>query len=494
MKAVVTSFLSLMGAMACLGQVDRIRLEKLDDHLERAVQEQGIPGAAVAVVHGTNIVFSRGYGPGITPKTPFKIGSLSKSFVALAILQLEEQGRVELDSSVRRYLPWFRMGNESESDKITLRHLLHHRSGITYPSGSFRPDRNYDRELNNLIKACPLMHVDSPPGQRFAYSNVGYDFLGAIVTTVSGLPLPEYVRIHIFEPLGMRQSYASVTEASQQGLAVGHRFLFGRPVVWDNVLHHPPIATGGLMASAEDMGRYVSALMTGGTPSGHQILLSSNLAQMFRPYGDSEKSEYYALGWQVATVGDPPVRVMSHGGSLDGFMAHVAFRPDEKTAVVFLINASSATRVGMIQLVHEVPHRFLHQLPPTKLTERHPMYYLTATALWLIGLSTFAVVGSIAATVFLLRRWRRNGMPTPTKRLWLTKWWLPIAGHGLVSVLMLWLLPKAFGVGIKAAVQSSPDWGTLGVGIGILALIWGALRCVIVGRRLVRARPGTSHR
>lgn len=216
MKTTFVLCLHLLGVMACVGQFDPVRLEKLDRHIREALRDENIPGAVVAVVQGTNIVFSKGYGDGVTPETPFKIGSVSKSFTAIAIMQLEERGQLDLESPVRRYLPWFRTQDELESDKITIRHLLYHRSGISDRNSGFRPDRNYDLELTNLVRACPQMRVISPPGQQFAYSNVGYDFLGAIVTTVSGIRLPEYLQTNILAPLGMTLSHTSVLEASRR--------------------------------------------------------------------------------------------------------------------------------------------------------------------------------------------------------------------------------------------------------------------------------------
>lgn len=168
MKISITCCLSLIGAMVSIGQIDRARLEKLDVRIQEVMRDEDISGAAVAVLQGTNIVFARGYGDGITPQTPFKVGSISKSFVAVAIMQLEEQGKLDLDSPVRRYLPWFRTIDESESDKITVRHLLHHRSGISGSRsrilGGVETDRSYDRELANLVMACPKMRVVTPPG------------------------------------------------------------------------------------------------------------------------------------------------------------------------------------------------------------------------------------------------------------------------------------------------------------------------------------------
>jgi len=108
------------------------------------------------------------------------------------------------------------------------------------------------------------------------------------------------------------------------------------------------------------------------------------------------------MAWQVASVGHPPVKIVSHGRSLEGFMAAVAFRPDVKIVVAFMVNASSAISVGMIQLVSEVPDRFLRWLPPSKLTDQHPMYYLAFAALRLTDLSAVAEVASVAAMASVL--------------------------------------------------------------------------------------------
>lgn len=310
--------------------------------------------------------------------------------------------------------------------------------------------------------------------------------MGAIVTTVSGTRLPDYISSNVFARVGMRHSYTSVEVASREGLAVGYRFLFGRPMVLDNIKHHPPIAAGGLIASAEDLALYMSALMDGGASPGNRLLKSTTLERLFKSHDGTEKPNYYGMGWQVASVGDPPVKIISHGGDLDGFTAEIAFRPDERLALAILINGSSPTKLGMNQLVHGEPGRFLRNLPPSNLADRHPMYYMIAAGLWLTGLSAFAEAASVVGTFLLLGRWRRGNMPARTRRIWVVKWWLPLVGHLLIAFLMLWLLPQAVGVGPRGIIASAPDWGSLGVGTGIFALVWGMTRSVIVGRRLVK--------
>lgn len=482
---VLVALLGSASAVFAAAEVSGDRLERFDALIEAARLDHRIPGVAVAVVQGTNVVFGKGYGEGITVRTPFKIGSLSKSFVAVAILQLVERGMMDLDAPVRRYLPWFRTLDEAESDRITVRHLLHHRSGIEDRDAGFESDRSYARELTNLVQATPRLRVKTPPGSRFKYSNTGYDILGAVVTTVSGVPFPDYVRVNIFEPLGMRRSTASVLEARGEGL-LGYRYWFGVPVAFDGVKHHPPIASGGLISCAEDLARYLMALMNGGTYDGGRVLDASSTERLFAPYEERESTNYYALAWGVSTEGSPPVRVILHSGAVDEFLSELAFRPDERLGVILLVNALSYAKPGLLQFVLGGPPRFLRDQPPATWTEFHPNYYKTAAALLLVGMLPFAQGMGVVVTCRMLVRWRTGRVPRPTRQVWLRRWWLPLVGHVGVVVVLVWLLPAAFDVTLVGLIRAVPDWGMLAAVVAGCAVVWGTLRSYLVGRALRR--------
>ena len=168
----------------------------------------------------------------MTPQTPFVIGSITKPFTALGITQLVEAGKIELDAPVQRYLPWFRVADPSASKLITVRELLYQTSGISQASTLETWDwDNDDAAIERHVRLLAHAALLGPPGKTFAYANANYTTLGVIIQAVSGESYEDYVRAHIFAPLDMRHSYLSQEEAEHHGLATGHRWLFGFPVV-----------------------------------------------------------------------------------------------------------------------------------------------------------------------------------------------------------------------------------------------------------------------
>ena len=157
-----------------------------------------VPGLAVGIVRRDRIVYLRGFGTttgrGITPQTPFLIGSLSKSFTALAVMQLVEAGQLDLDAPIYQYLPWFRLGDVEASRTITVRQLLNQTSGLPTSAGFFTPDAD-------SLGKTELAH---PVGQVYQYCNLNYQILGLLIEAVTGQTYAAYVQEHLLDPLQMR--------------------------------------------------------------------------------------------------------------------------------------------------------------------------------------------------------------------------------------------------------------------------------------------------
>src|SRR6266568_3205077 len=214
-------------------------IAKIDAYVSAQMQANHIPGVALGLVHNDQIVHLRGFGSAdqsgraVTPQTPFILASLSKSFTALAIMQLVESGKVKLDAPVQRYLPWFRVADPVASARITLRHLLYQTSGL--PASACSTDQ-VTMTLEQFVRSLGTVVLDRPVGSRYEYCSANYDVLGLIVQTVSGQPYGTYVQQHIFAPLQMHDSFASEPEARRDGLAQGYRWLFGVPAPFE-----PPV-------------------------------------------------------------------------------------------------------------------------------------------------------------------------------------------------------------------------------------------------------------
>ena len=279
-----------------------------------------------------------------TPQTPFFIGSLTKSITALAVMQLVEAGKIELDAPVQRYLPWFRVADPQASAQMTVRHLLNQTSGLSAVAGSIvladfddRPDAT-----ERQVRALSTLKLSRPVGSKCEYSNLNYNILGLIVEAASGESYAGYIQNHIFDPLEMRHSYTSKEEAKQNGLAMGHRHWFSLPFpAPDLPVPRGSLPSGQLISSAEDMAHYLIAHLNGGRYGEVQILSEAGIEELHRgavefQYGGVSAGRY-GMGWFDIDLGQ--TKTFSHSGNVPDFSAFMALLPEQKRGVVLLLNA-----------------------------------------------------------------------------------------------------------------------------------------------------------
>ena len=191
----ILAFLSFgSSAKPAFAQGTPASFDEIDEYINARMEELGIPGAALVIVQGDQIVHLKGFGVAdgsgrpVTPQTPFFTGSTGKSITALAIMQLVEAGKIELDAPVQTYLPWFRVADVKASEVITVRQLLNMTSGIPKSIGQEQlaiTDLS-DSAIENNVRALVEVELIAPPGERFEYSNANYGTLGMIIQAVTG--------------------------------------------------------------------------------------------------------------------------------------------------------------------------------------------------------------------------------------------------------------------------------------------------------------------
>ncbi|HEX8727934.1 MAG TPA: serine hydrolase domain-containing protein [Ktedonobacterales bacterium] len=313
----------------------------VDDYVNARMQAAHIPGLSVAIVKGNQITYLKGYGQAdpsgraVTPQTPLIIGSISKTFTALAVMQLVESGKVDLDAPVQRYLPWFRVADPQASAKITVRSLLNHTSGLPQKADTFLWTDQDDGVLERSVRYLKTVALARPIGS-FGYSNANYQILGLIVQTVSGQSYEAYVQQHIFAPLDMQTSYTSQQEAQQHGMATGYRWWFGVPIPATMPFLRSELPAGFLISSAQDMSHYLIALMNGGQYQGHSILSPQGIDFLQTqsagiPYGN---------GWELATFNGRAL--VNQDGATANYQASVFFDPKARVGVFIAANAMNA--------------------------------------------------------------------------------------------------------------------------------------------------------
>ena len=281
-------------------------LEEIDAHIERQIERLNIPGAVLAIVEDDEVAHLRGFGrtgPGgeaPTPQTPFTIGSLTKSFTALAVMQLVEAGEVELDASVRRYLPWFRVADPLASAQITVRHLLNQTSGLPQLSG-LRPMTDFDDgpgATERQARALSTLVLARQVGSAWEYCNMNYNLLGLIIEAASGESYEAYVQNHIFTPLQMTHTYTSRAEAEQNGMAVGHRYWFAIPFAVPKMpIPRGSLPGGELISSSEDIARYLIVHLNEGRCDDVRILSAAGIEELRRWHRDPSSHPLGGRKW-----------------------------------------------------------------------------------------------------------------------------------------------------------------------------------------------------
>ena len=283
----------------------------------------------------------------ITVDTVFRIGSITKTFTAVAVMQLWAQGLIDLDAPADEYLRTFRLVPRAGVSTPTLRHLLTHTAGLGYwrrLSDLLRPGVGSGDVARGPVQQLAEYYrdglpVEVEPGTKWNYSNHGIAVLGQIVEDVTGEPIGQYLRDHVLEPLAMDQTDLQRSDRVNAALATGYALKRSglQPVVHRGI---PTAAAGGLYSTPADLARYVAALLNGGVGERGVVLTPETVAQMFQPhYLPDSRLPGMGLTFMLDDVRGH--RTASHGGVVPGFLSAITLAPDEGIGVVVLANTGT---------------------------------------------------------------------------------------------------------------------------------------------------------
>ncbi len=337
----------------------------LEEFILEKMGETRLPGLSLALLRDGEVVYRRGLGlrdieRGLpaTPRTLYAIGSITKSFTCLAMMQLQERGLLSVDDLCERYLPLeIRPGGEP----IRLRHLMSHSSGIpalAYAEAAIRhrqgssdrwlPLGGYDDMLRFVNGAGDW--TLGRPGERWFYLNEGYVLLGAVIEKVSGQPYSDYIKEHILAPLGMTRSHFGREAVEGDGdAAVPYVITKEKAHLPGRYLYGRITSDGGLISSADDMAAYVTMYLTQGDGSEKPLIGADSLHAMQAPavplplrrpwtQGDTPSGFYgYGLSAYPDFFGK---KLVGHGGSVLVSTAHMAFVPEAGIGAIVLSNGS----------------------------------------------------------------------------------------------------------------------------------------------------------
>ncbi len=324
--------------------------EVVDEISATFARMHGLAGLAVGVVRDGELVHSGNIGYAslaeqrpVTSRSVFRVGSISKTFTGIAIMQLVGNNRVDLDGPVNEYLRHYRVETPPGTPPVTLRHLLTHTSGIgelRRYSDVLRPFFGMgvapDRPMPSLAEYYgSALHAEVPAGRKWAYANHGFATLGAVVEDVTGEHFVDYMRREILDPLGMTGSDFERNERVADRLCEGyarHR-RNNKPVRYVDIIPRP---AGSLFSSVDDMARYISVLCDGGGKVLDAALLDEMMSPQFRI-----DSRLPGMGLAFFLTDLNGHRIGGHDGGVTGFVSYLRFAPDDGVGVVAFTNSAN---------------------------------------------------------------------------------------------------------------------------------------------------------
>ena len=341
-----------------------------DGVLSLQLERSDIAGATVLVMQNGNVLLERGYGysdlkdkkPVDPEATMFRLASISKLFTWISVMQLQEQGKLNIDTDVNRYLD-FKI-RPAFGEAITLRNLMTHTGGFEEVADDIilTDPKKAPTLREDLIQNQPMRLF--PPGQVPAYSNYGVGLASYIVQRVSGEPFQQYVDEHIFAPLGMTHSsfYQPLPKQLAGFVSKGYLSSTVKPPMGFEIFN--PVGAGGVSSTASDMGRFGQMLLNGGTLDGHRILQASTLAQMWTPqYQANPQLPPICMGFYQVWRNN--LRWIGHEGDLVAFHSLFFMEPQQKLILFVAYNSAGGAARPRPEIINFFSDRYFPGAPNT---------------------------------------------------------------------------------------------------------------------------------
>lgn len=395
LKPIALGFILFAGATQAFGQeaqtspvADAKVVSNLSAQLDQIAKRYYVstqPGATVIVQKDGKTLVSGGYGLAsvatnekLTPDHVMRLGSITKQFTAVAIMQLVEQGKISLSDPISKYLDAY----PESGKKVTVEHLLTHTSGIPSYTGKpgFIATVALDKTVNEMVDSFKNDALEFEPGSQWKYNNSGYFLLGAIIEKVSGMSYAKYVESALFIPLGMQDTAYENAERRKQLRAQGHSPRAGQFQASDKISMTIPYAAGALVSNVRDLATWDAAINAG------KILKPETWRRVFTPYKLNDgQTTTYGYGWNIGQLDGKPL--YAHGGGIPGFSTYALSLPAEKLFVAVLTNADSglvssemvATRLASAAIGKVIPEFKAVTLPSQVIDQYVGVYKIDET-------------------------------------------------------------------------------------------------------------------
>lgn len=455
--------------------------QSLDLYVDSFLEGHQIPGASIILFRDDEIIFTKEWGitgeteQEVTLYTPFTIGSLSKSFTALAMMKLVEDGRVQLDRSVKDYLPWFKLKDAHAPTQITIEHLLTHTSGISTYDGLRISDGEAD-DMNaikrNVIKLSDV-ELTAPPGEIHQYSNANYAILGAIIEEVTGQTYSSNMEENIFTPLGMTNAAADRETAYEKGYLSGYQSWFGIPTKSSVSYDNGGAPYGYVTASANDLMEYIKFLIQ---QDDIGFLNETGMNQFLTPHFEINENKKYGFGWRFSKIDGIEDGLIWHSGSTPDSHSEIFFSPELDWGGIILTNRNHILEeLALFEFKNEIMS-FLMGEEPEPIAQQRPV-----TQIITLGVAILLLVWTISVGLMALKNKKRSRV----------FWGISILGYLGLSIALVPIFTSSVDSPWNAIQAFAPDLAFLVKAMVLMLFINAVISIIIVVRsmKLIKERP-----
>ncbi|WP_299162012.1 serine hydrolase domain-containing protein [uncultured Tenacibaculum sp.] len=386
------------------------------------------PNIAVAITDNNKTIYLKHFGNS-QKENKYLIGSNAKSFTALITLILQEKGLLNINEPVNKYLKWFKYKNKNISNKITIKNLLQHTSGISTEMGEtfLESDKNFDytKYYSEILRKIEINDLSE---QSYRYSNVNYRLLGLIIENVTNKKFNECLNFYITKPMRLNDTSADINT----DLIDSYQYFLYKPILKFNKSFHSQETPSGLISStANDMAIYLRNLMNSYNSNSNTVLNTNTTKQLFTSNQNNKSG--YGFGWRIFND------LFYHSGTNKSFESSMYILPSINKAIIVLINSNQAPDSEIINGIASI---LLNQ--KFNKTSSFPYYRSLPLVVFII----------LIIFLFQIRKWMKLKFPINLSRKIIPNLLL-ITGISLTSY-FLFLFPKLNGVSLKTAIQFDP--------------------------------------
>ncbi|MFA9556277.1 serine hydrolase domain-containing protein [Evansella sp. AB-rgal1] len=372
----------------------------IDKEIEYNMRTHNIPGMAFSLVDRNGVVYSKGYGTLdvgdkselINESTNFHLGSVSKVFVSMGILKLQEEGYIDIEQPVVDYLPWFSTKDALLSNEIKIEHLLNHSSGLPGRLNVHEISNLESREIINKIKdKLNNVTLVGKPGTVYEYTNMNTDLLQLVIEEVTGKSFTQYMEETFFTPLNMnRTGYFTFDNSHLSNTAMGHRYHWGKLKPYKEELVYATSASAGLSSNVDDLSKFLGLLLNDGQGPNGKLISRSSIDQMFKP-------NQYGIGYNLYVY---PHNISMDGG-LPGFTSTIVLSSDKTFGLILLANSKQDITYHSGFNLYRIVNG---DDSPTKLLEKDfpKIHFLVQIILFIVIIFIILILCIVGLTIFHL--------------------------------------------------------------------------------------------